>query len=105
MKRPSQDVAGRPRGRNVRPDVAGRSISSSQIELTSSYCRALYDPASAAVDDAALIEDFTEFIGGDEYFETGKLAAPDPVFQERLRRRLWRSYVVSYLRNAGKEIH
>jgi len=104
MKRPSQDVAGRPRVRNVRPDVAGRSISSSQVELTS-YCRALYDPASTAVDDAALIEDFTEFIGGDEYFETGKLPAPDPVFQERLRRRLWRSYVVSYLRNAGKEIH
>jgi hypothetical protein len=57
------------------------------------------------VDDAALIEDFAEFIGGDEYFETGMLAAPDPVFQERLRRRLWRSYVVSHLRNAGKETH
>ena len=85
MKRPSQDVAGRPRVRNVRPDVAGRSFSRHQVDYPS-YCRALYDPASTAVDDAALIEDFTEFIGGDEYFETGKLPAPDPVFQERLRR-------------------
>jgi hypothetical protein len=33
------------------------------------------------------------------------LPAPDPVFQERLRRRLWRSYVVSHLSNAGKETH
>ena len=104
MKRPSQDVAGRPKVRDLRPDVAGRSISRNQIEV-GSYCRALHDPASTVVDDAALLEDFTEFIGGDEDFETGELPAPDPVFQERLRRRLWRGYVVSRLGLAGKETH
>jgi len=104
MKRPSEDVAGRPKVRDAGPDVAGQSISSNSID-GASHCHDLYDPMSTAADDAALIEDFADFLGCDEDFEAGGLPAPDPVFKERLRRRLWRHYVVSHLRNAGKEPH
>lgn len=104
MKRPSQDVAGRPKIRDARPDVAGRSLSRNQIGLAS-YCRVLHDPASTASNDAALIEDFADFLGGGGDLEAEEGVGPDPVFQERLRRRLWRNYVVSHFRNAEKETH
>ena len=104
MKRPSQDVAGRPKVRDARPDVAGQSISKRAIDVAS-YSHALHDPMSPAADDAALIEGFADFLAGDEDFGTGALPAADPVFRERLQRRLWRNYVVSHLRNVGKETH
>lgn len=104
VKRPSQDVAGRPKLRDVRPAVAGQSISRSTTDVAS-YCHSLHDPISTAADDAALIEDFVDFLAGGEGFETGGLPAIDPAFMERLRRRLWRNYVVSHLRNVGKEPH
>jgi hypothetical protein len=104
MKRPSQDVAGRPKVPDARSDVAGRSFSRNQVEFAS-YCRALHDPASTAADDAALIEDFADFLGGGGDFEAEAGVGPDPAFQERLRRRLWRNFVVSHIGNAGKETH
>jgi hypothetical protein len=104
MKRPSQDLAGGPKIRDVRPDVAGQSISRDAGDVAS-YCHALRDSMSSAADHAALIEDFADFLVGDEGFEAGRLPAADRVFRERLRRRLWRHYVVSNLRNVGKKAH
>jgi hypothetical protein len=58
-----------------------------------------------ATDDATLIEDFRDFLAGNEAFDAIMLPAPDPIFSERLRRRLWRNFVVSRLGNGGKEAH
>lgn len=104
MKRPSQDVAGRPRVHPTRSNVAGRSISQNSNELAS-VCHVFRDPMSSAIDDATLIEEFREFLTGNEGFDAIGLPAPDPIFSERLRRRLWRNFVLSYLENGGKKTH
>ena len=104
MKRPSQDVAGRPRVHLARSNVAGRSISRNSNELAS-VCHVFRDPMPSAIDDATLIEEFGEFLTGNEGFDGIGLPAPDPLFGERLRRRLWKNFVLSYLGNGGKETH
>jgi hypothetical protein len=104
MKRPSQDVAGRPRVHPARSNVAGRSIPRNSNELAS-VCHVFRDPLPIAIDDAALIEEFREFLTGNEGFDAIELPAPDPIFSERLRRRLWRNFVLSHLSNGGKETH
>jgi len=104
MKRPSQDVAGRPRVHPARSNVAGRSISQHSNDLAS-VCHVIRDPMPSAIDDATLIEEFREFLTGNEGFDAIGWPAPDPIFSERLRRRLWRNFVHSYLSNGGKETH
>lgn len=104
MKRPNQDVAGRPKVLDGRPDVAGSRIALDAADVASSR-RARHGPMSSAADDAMLLEDFTDFLIGNEGFEMRGLPAPDPGFRERLRRRLWKNYVVSHLRKGGREIH
>jgi len=104
MKRQVQDVAGRPRVRDARSDVAGRTIMRSAIALES-YCHVLRDPAPAANQDAMLIEDFRDFLAADEGLEARSRLAPDPVFKERLRRRVWRNFVISQLGNDGTRFH
>jgi hypothetical protein len=104
MKRQVQDVAGRPRVRDARSDVTGRTIMRSAIALES-YCHVLRDPVPAADPDAMLIEDFRDFLAADEGLEARSRLAPDPVFQERLRRRVWRNFVISQLGTAGTRSH
>lgn len=104
MNRPSQDVAGRPKIRAARLEVAGSEFSRRTTDVAS-YRRALHGPMSTAAAEAALLEDFADFLLGDEGFEAGRLPAPDPAFRERLRRRLWRNHIVSTLCNVGKETH
>jgi hypothetical protein len=104
VKRPSQDVAGRPKIRDLRPNVAGRpAVSTSAIDPVA-FHQAFHNRMSAGADDAALIEDFVDFLGGEDEFEVGQVSAPDPVFRERLRSRLWRNYVLAFLRR-GSEPH
>ena len=59
---------------------------------------------STAADDAALLEDFMEFLSDAHEIELGSARAPDPVFRESLRSRLWRNFVLAYLRK-GHETH
>jgi len=60
---------------------------------------------SMAAAEAALIDDFADFLAGGEASDAELLPTADPAFEERLRRRLWRSFLASHLRDAGKEIH
>jgi hypothetical protein len=104
MKRPNQDVAGRPRVHHAKPDVAGRSaISRKAIDLAAyrQHRQDLRDPMSTAADDAVLLEEFMDFLDGDDDFETATMSAPDPVFRERLRSRLWLNFVLARSRNGG----
>ncbi len=94
----------RPRVHPARSKVAGRSISRNSNELAS-VCHVLRDPKPPATDDATLVEEFREFLTGNEGFDEIGLPAPDPIFSERLRRRLWRNFVLSHLGNGGKETH
>jgi hypothetical protein len=64
------------------------------------------DPTSSlATEEADLLNDFADFMSGEEELDLGLLPAPDATFRERLRRRLWRSFVLSYLRGGGKASH
>ena len=108
MKRPFQDVAGRPKVRDCLPDVAGRMVSRRTLDLelyVHSYCHVLRDPLPTAADDAMLIEDFRDFVAGDEGADSERLPPPDPIFRDRLRRRLWRNFVHSHLGKAGEKVH
>ncbi len=55
-------------------------------------------------EDAALMREFLEFMDGDCANDALFVSAPDPAFGDRLRRRLWRNFVVAHLRN-GDETH
>jgi hypothetical protein len=106
MKRPSQDVAGRAKAREDRPHVHVVGQSGGRRATDSvSYCRGLYDPSSTVAEDAALLEDFADFLAGDDASDAELLPTPDPAFKERLRRRLWRTFAGSTLRGRGNEIH
>ena len=53
--------------------------------------------------DATLADDFADFLAPTpEGMED--LPPPDPIFRERLRRRLWRMYVQTHLKD-GPEPH
>lgn len=105
MKRVDQDVAGRPRERVARRDVAGVSFgkrSALSDADVASYRHALDDPMATVAEDAVLFEDFVEFLAGDDDLDSGPAPAPDPEFRDRLRKRLWRRYVLTHLRKRGE---
>lgn len=107
MKRSNEDVVGRPRLREPRRDVAGLSpfagsTGSQPILDVASFRHALDDPMGTAMDDADLIADFAEFMAGETPPDNHVLLEPDPDFRERLRRRLWRTHVVTHLRDGGE---
>lgn len=62
-------------------------------------------PIVVAAEEAELLADFADFMSGDEEFDNGLLPNPDPTFKERLRRRLWRTFVMGYLRGGGDSTH
>lgn len=101
MKRPEQDVVGQPIVAIPRRDVAGTSRSSFGIDVAS-FRHALSDPMATRARDAALIEEFVDFLEGDPVDSGAGGALPDPVFQERLRRRLWRTYAQTHLKDRGE---
>ena len=101
MKRPNEDVIGRPRLRNLESDVAGASMLP-PIPDVASFRHALNDPMGTAQDDEQLLAEFEDFMTGDSQLESLGLPLPDPIFRERLRRRLWRTHVMTHLRNRGE---
>jgi hypothetical protein len=107
MKRSNEDVVGRPKLSDPHRDVAGLSPlagskGSQPILDVASFRHALDDPMGTAMDDADLIADFAEFMAGDASPASNVLLEPDPDFRERLRRRLWRTHVVTHLRDGGE---
>ena len=91
MKRMAQDYAGRPMPLKRRSDVLGRSITPVIADVAS-----FLDAGGADDDtDAQTSNEFAEFMstpmGGDISIQ----ALTDPVFKERLRRRLWRLHLIS----------
>lgn len=100
MKRPVQEVAGGPRFRARRDDVAGRS----RLDAVARRTDLQGVGPSITAEDAALFEDFVEFLSDEDALEIGPGSIPDPIFQERLRGRLWRNLVMSRLPE-GDEPH
>jgi len=87
MKRILQDYIGRPRLEKSPPDVVGRPATRGVADVASF----LHDTRGLRADsDAQLVSEFAEFLAGPEASGSPLRAAPDPVFKERLRRRLWR---------------
>ena len=107
MKRMDGDVVGRPKIRGLRRDVAGIPLPRRQEDVAS-FRHALDDPMGTDRGMVELMADFDEFMtGGDETLGAegeGERAVPDPVFRERLRRRLWRTQLMTHLHDRG-EIH
>lgn len=101
MKRSNEDVIGRPRLANLRSDVAGARLPSPILEVAS-FRHAFDDPMGTAREEAQLLADFADFMTGDAQFESGELPLPNPVFRERLRRRLWRTHLMTHLRDGGE---
>ena len=62
------------------------------------------DPVAKAFAVAALIEDFVDFLEDESGVDAPVLLAPDPLFRERLRRRLWRSMGFTRMYD-GRDIH
>jgi hypothetical protein len=109
MKRIDQDVAGRPKFAHARRDVAG--VEGGQWASVASFRNALRqslnDPTAALAEDAMLLEDMADFMFAQEgdalYTQQGPaLPEADPDFRERLRGRLWRTFVQTHLRDRGE---
>ena len=105
MKRGSEDVVGRPKAAGGVGEVAGLALSVTragvQREEVASFKHALNDPMGTVIAVEDLMADFEDFMSGDLCFSSGELPPPDPVFRERLRRRLWRTHVIANLRDGG----
>jgi hypothetical protein len=86
----------------ARREVAGGPVLRPVHEVASCL-GALDDPFNVAGSAASLVEDFAEFLAGDEASVYG-LQPPDPAFREKLRRRLWRLHALTRLRN-GEGTH
>jgi hypothetical protein len=80
-------------------------VASYQHALRRSVRSSLDDPTAAFAEDEMLLEDFADFVSdGDEMFaepSMSALRAASSDFRERLRGRLWRTFVQAHLRNGG----
>ena len=114
MKRATTDVVGRPCARDFRREVAGVSPISSKLSSRPAYSAASYgidvasfryaldDPMGTAERDAAWMAEFNDFMSGGEAVDHELVPSPDPIFREQLRRRLWRTHVLTRLRDGGE---
>lgn len=101
MKRPLNDVVGHRPMRSSVADVAGRPLHSVPLDYAS-YRHAIGggasgdDPSAApsAEEEAQLLADFADFMSGADVFVRGEAPVPDPLFRERLRRRLWQTHLL-----------
>ena len=92
MKRTRQDVVGAPIvAEPGPPDVAGAAT----YRAVSEVALFLDVAEDACISDTALAEEFAEFLAGDGVAETPTFPAADPIFRERLRRRLWQMHVLT----------
>jgi hypothetical protein len=92
MKRIIQDYVGRPLTGKPRPDVVGRPDPCVASDVAS-----FLDARGEETDsDEGIVSEFAEFLAGVADPEAPILPNPDPVFQERLRRRLWRLHLLAH---------
>ena len=84
MKRSMREVVGLPRSDDYRQDVAGVPPVARRLDVAS-FRHVFDDPMEMAATD-----------------ERGELPEPDPLFRERLHRRLWRTHVIMNLRDGGE---
>jgi hypothetical protein len=104
MKRSSFEVAGGPRLRNPHAAVAGRRRRVVAVDVFSPF-KAMPDPLRIAPEEAGLLTDFADFMSGGEEAESGPTSILDTGFRERLRRRLWRTFVMGSLRGGSPSTH
>ncbi len=90
MKRTNEGVVGLRRASDLSVDVAGSPLHQAKMDVAS-FRHALNDPLLTRESDADLLAEFEDFISCGESFLDEARPLPDPVFQERLRRRLWRT--------------
>ena len=107
MKRTTSDSMGRMHPRRARSERAGVAVDACDVgrgragRAAAGPAKASCgrDPGFATLRDAELLEEFVDFLqlpeGGTE-----PSSAPDPLFQERLRSRLWRMHVLARLRTS-----
>ena len=95
MKRTNEGVVGLRRASDLSVDVAGSPLHQAKMDVAS-FRHALNDPLLTRESDADLLAEFEDFISGGECSLDGTLPLPDPVFQERLRRRLWRTQLFTH---------
>jgi len=100
MKRTNEGVVGWRRASDFGFDVAGSPLHQAKMDVAS-FRHALNDPLATRESDADLLAEFEDFMSGDESFMDGTLPVPDPVFQERLRRRLWQMQLVTQQPDSG----
>jgi hypothetical protein len=105
MKRSSQEVAGGPKLRDLRTAVAGRPASPAASNVATAATGAEGQTQALASEEADLLTVFADFMSADEELDLGLLPTPDSTFKERLRRRLWRTFALSYLRGSGGTPH
>jgi hypothetical protein len=91
MKRILQDYVGRPMSEKQTPDVVGRPSTRSVMDFASF----LSVERDAADSDAGIVNEFAEFLAGPADLNEPVSGRPDPVFKERLRRRLWRLHLLT----------
>ena len=101
MKRSMGDIVGLPRHDDYREDVAGVPLVARRLDVAS-FRHAIDDPMGSAETDAEWAAEFADFMDGETAFERGELPEPDPMFRERLHRRLWRTHVIANLRGGGE---
>jgi hypothetical protein len=100
MKRPNEGVVGWRRASDLGFDVAGSPLHQAKMDVAS-FRHALNDPLATRESDTDLLAEFEDFMSGGESFMDGTLPVPDPGFQERLRRRLWRTQLLTQQPHIG----
>jgi hypothetical protein len=95
MKRRQEGFAGWPGRLASSCDVAGVSESGRASATFASYLDARSSSTGFMEESRGMARDFAEFIEDPET-SAGPLAEPDPIFQERLRRRLWRMHLLTH---------
>ena len=98
MKRSNREVAGGPMNRAARSDVAGRSIVGGRGEVLTIPSAA--EPSSVLAVEANLLAGFAEFMSVEEALPASSPGPSDSTFKERLRRRIWRTFVLSSFRGS-----
>jgi hypothetical protein len=97
MKRTTQDCVGRPLTDRPRPDVVGRPKSFALADVASFLDARGEDTDS----EGRIVSEFAEFLSGIADPDAPLLPNADPVFQERLRRRLWRLHRLAHPLNSS----
>ena len=103
MKRTTQDYVGRPVRHPVRNSVRNPARNNGEEDVAGARRPQTPDEVASFLDargdetdsDHSIVEEFADFLAGDSLQGDPFLPAVDPVFKERLRRRLWRLHLLT----------